>query len=308
MSDLAEQTAVKAIGEGRFRAEVSPDWKLWGPVDGYLAALAMRAAGAHTTMTRPASFSCHYLGEAKFEPVDIEVTTLRRTHRAESMQVRMTQEGFHILDAMVWTTLDGMTGPEGNWTPAPEGPEAEELSQLKLDEDAQELFGDSPFWNNVEIRPIRLNPFHLITKEEVRAFRGDDDKFVAKLEPRNRAWERFAPRSTFDDPWIDACRYIIMVDIAGYPTVAKPYTPLVFIATTLDLNVTFHVPAPGDEWLLIESNGTAVHEGLMACRASIWSRQRSLAATGSSHMLYRDLEELDADGPDRVWRETVATA
>ena len=308
VSDLSTQTAVEFVEPGRYRAHVSPEWKLWGPVDGYLAALAMRAAGAHTSMARPASFSCHYLGEAKFDAVDLEVTTLRKTHRAESIKVRMTQEGFGILEALVWTTETGMTGPEGNWTPAPEAPEPEELSELKLDEDAAEMFGDSPFWANLEIRPVRLNPFHLITKEEVRAFRGDDDKFVAKLEPRNRAWERFAPRGAFDDPWVDACRYIIMVDISGYPTVAKPYTPLVFIATTLDLTVTFHVAAPADDWLLIEGNATAVHEGLMACRTSIWSRDRSLAATGSLHMLYRDLAEIDPAAPDRMWRESVVTA
>lgn len=308
MADLKEQTAVQSVGGGRYRADVSTDWKAWGPIDGYLAAIALRAAGEHTRMARPASLSCHYLGEATFGPVDIEVVTLCATHRAESIQVRLVQEGFTILQALMWTTETGMTGPDVNWTIAPEGPHPSELSQLILDEDAKELFGDAPFWNNLEIRPVRLNDVHLITKQEVRAFRGEDDRFVPKFEPRNRAWERFSPTAMFDDPWTDACRSLLLIDLTGYPTVAKPFVPLAFIATTLETNITFHTAAPEDEWLLIEANAPAAHDGLLGCRASVWGLDGRLVATGSSHMLYRDLADLDPATPDRLARESPVPA
>ena len=50
---LAEETDVGDFevdtrlegGDGRYRALVSKDWEIWGPNGGYMAALALRAAG-----------------------------------------------------------------------------------------------------------------------------------------------------------------------------------------------------------------------------------------------------------------------
>ena len=77
MGDIAEQTAVEPVGDGRYTATVHADWEIWGPCGGYVAALALRAAGAEGHLARPASFFCHYLGVAGFDRVDVEVTTLR---------------------------------------------------------------------------------------------------------------------------------------------------------------------------------------------------------------------------------------
>ena len=73
MGNLAEQTAVESLGEGRYQATLSQDWEIWGPMGGYLAAHALRAVGAATPHAHPAAFSCHYLGVARFEPIDILV-------------------------------------------------------------------------------------------------------------------------------------------------------------------------------------------------------------------------------------------
>ena len=73
MGDLAVDTAVRARGEGRYEATLSADWEIWGPMGGYVAAVALRAAGASTPELRPAAFSCHYLGVAQFDTVDIKV-------------------------------------------------------------------------------------------------------------------------------------------------------------------------------------------------------------------------------------------
>ena len=51
-------------------ATLSADWEIWGPCGGYVAALALRAAGAESPFARPASFFCHYLSVAAFAPVD----------------------------------------------------------------------------------------------------------------------------------------------------------------------------------------------------------------------------------------------
>ena len=77
MGDIAQQTAVEPTGDGRFTAMVHDDWEIWGPCGGYVAALALRAAGAESHLARPASFFCQYLSVASFAPVDLEVTPLR---------------------------------------------------------------------------------------------------------------------------------------------------------------------------------------------------------------------------------------
>ena len=71
MGDIEEQTAVEPVGEGRYTADVHRDWEIWGPCGGYVAAIALRAAGAESPLARPASFFCHYLSVAAFEPVDL---------------------------------------------------------------------------------------------------------------------------------------------------------------------------------------------------------------------------------------------
>ena len=69
MGDLAVDTAVTRTGEGRYTASLSADWEIWGPMGGYIASVALRAAGAESPFARPASFFCQYLGVAGFDTV-----------------------------------------------------------------------------------------------------------------------------------------------------------------------------------------------------------------------------------------------
>src|SRR5271167_4058903 len=98
-----EETAVERVGDGRFTALVHPDWEIWGPCGGYVAALALRAAGAESPLARPASFFCHYLSAAAFAPVELEVTPLRTGRTVLAQRVAMSQEGRPVLEAMVWS-------------------------------------------------------------------------------------------------------------------------------------------------------------------------------------------------------------
>ena len=51
------------------------------------AAIALRAAGAESGLARPASFFCHYLSVAAFEPVDL------RGHAAACRAAPCTRSG-----------------------------------------------------------------------------------------------------------------------------------------------------------------------------------------------------------------------
>src|SRR3546814_7413365 len=74
---------------------------------GYIASFALRAAGASSPHAHPAAFSCHYLGVARFEPIDIRSESRKEGRGATSQRVEISQDGRAVLDAMVWSAPVG---------------------------------------------------------------------------------------------------------------------------------------------------------------------------------------------------------
>jgi acyl-CoA thioesterase len=105
MGHLDHDTHVEGEA-GRYRATLSREWDIWGPNGGYLAVIALRAAGAEARVRRPASFAAHYLSVARFAPVDLEVTALHRGRRSESFRVSMRQDDRPVLEAIVRTAAE----------------------------------------------------------------------------------------------------------------------------------------------------------------------------------------------------------
>jgi acyl-CoA thioesterase len=271
MGDLATDTAVERISEGCYTAKPSKDWEIWGPNGGYMAALALRAAGAQTSHNHPTSIACHYLARAEFEPVEMQVTPLRTTARVESMRVSMTQDGRPVLEALVWATGE-LSGPQREWTrPGTVTPPLE--VQTVEEVAAAHGFPALPFWRNIEIRIVT----------------GPDPGSEEPQEPLVLAWNRFRPRAVSDDPWIDACRSIVLVDVHQFPAASRGFarSELTFAAPSLDLYVAFHARAAHDEWLLSESRGLISHGGLLGGRACVWSSEGLLLASGGQQMLQR---------------------
>ena len=304
MASLEEQTAVVRVGEGKYRADVSTDWKMWVPVGGYLAAIALRAAQAESTMARPASITVHYLAEAKFEPVELEVTKLSAQRPAESFRVHMSQDGVSILEALVWSRPTNQHGPRVTWLPAPDVPPPGDLNDMVLEQDLVALTGNETFWKNFQIRPIHDRD----AGDPGPGAEEPQGRLQPKRPARIRAWDRFMNGASFDDPWVDACRYLILTDVSQMPTVVEPFTPppMPFIAPTLDLTVEFHNFAPREEWLLIEGNGSNASDGLLGTESRLWTSTGELLATGYSHMVFIDLSPEPSD--DRAWFEAGAVS
>src|SRR5580692_6274556 len=103
MGESAPGRAAEATGDGRYRAVLSRDWEIWGPMGGYVAAFALRAAGEESGFSRPASFFCHYLHVAAFESIDVQVSALRSARTALSQRVTITQGDRQVLEAVVWS-------------------------------------------------------------------------------------------------------------------------------------------------------------------------------------------------------------
>src|SRR5688572_3317142 len=149
MGDLALDTHARG-GDGRYTTTLSKDWHIWGPAGGYIAAVAMRAIGAHTEFRRPASYTCHFLGVADYRDVDIEVRTLRRAKRAESVAASITQDGKPILEAVAWAVGEN-DGLQHEFAEMPDVPHASVLTpieELLPPEEKDKRF--YTFWSNFD--------------------------------------------------------------------------------------------------------------------------------------------------------------
>jgi acyl-CoA thioesterase-2 len=297
MGDLARDTALDALdgpgaagGDGgahrgeagagprRFRGELSPDWAIWGPNGGYVASLALRAAGLATGRARPASLVAHLVGVAAFDAVELDVTVLRASRFATSARVSLRQDGRPILEAMVWGVDPGGVALTHDAAPAPALPphdqvpsREERLASIPPD---QPQPPPMPFFDNLEQRPLDWQA---------------DWPPPGPLDPTAHWWTRFRPAARFDDPWVDACRQLIPIDTMGWPAASLAHAhldPLPLVAVTVDLSVRFHRPTD-DEWLLVEAVSPVAADGLVAATGRVWDRSGTLVASGGQTMLCR---------------------
>jgi len=131
-----------------------------------------------------------------------------------------------------------------------------------------------PFWENLETRP--LDPERVL-----RGARGPSPP----SPPVWREWYRFRPRDTFDDPWADAARCVILVDTMTWPAAARPHLPEPgYTAPNLDVTVWFHRAAPAEPWLLADHTAELAEGGLMGTHARIWLPDGRLVASGGAQL------------------------
>jgi acyl-CoA thioesterase II len=265
MGDFAVDTAVTG-SEGRYRATLSSDWDVWGPVGGYRAAICLRAMGAASRFQRAATFACHFLGTGRFGECDIEVTVLTAGKRAESLRATMLQDGKAILEAWAWLTAPDMRGFEHEMTAMPQVPRAEELKGFQ---DLADNYADwYPFWRHVEGRPVVWSE--------------------AKGPPIWHTWMRMLQNSQPHDPFVEAGRAVMWIDLVMWNAALPPHGyPPAYIAPNLDLTVQFHSGAPEAEWLLCDGHAPIATAGLVGGNGRVWSPDGRLLATGTSQLICR---------------------
>lgn len=276
MGDLAQDTAVERRDDRTFVAKLHPDWEIWGPMGGYVASVALRAVGAVTPFARPASLSCSFLGVASFETVEVKVTTLRQARTAAAHRAEVSQDGREILEATVWS-VGPVDGLRHDWSVAPEVPRPDALKsvpELMAEAGLEPGQAPYPFWNNLDSRPLE---FHA------------DWPPPRPLPPVWQQWCRFVPAPTFADPWVDACRSVILIDIQSWPAASRPHAsgPSTHYAPTLNLSVSFEDPRPDSEWLLSDGHAPVAADGLMGWNGRLWSIDDALVASGGGQMLCR---------------------
>jgi acyl-CoA thioesterase II len=247
---------------GRFSVRLSDAWEIWGPSGGYLAALALRAAGLCADIPRPASFYCHFLSSPAFEQVELEVEPLKRGRRSESLTVRMAQGGKPVLHALVRTAADA-PGYKHQVVDAPPVSSPDASAPFARMKDGQPIFR---FWNNLSCR----RPEAGVTAEPA--------------PPIIREWVRFEPTPCFDDPFVDAARPLILLDTFGWPAAYQRYRGVDYIAPSLDINVNFHRSAARSEWLLVDHECAIGDDGLLGVNGRVWDVDGRLLASGSAQL------------------------
>lgn len=271
MSTFLAATAVAREGN-RYIAAIDPEWFIWGPFGGYLAALALRAMGMHSAQRRPATFSCQYLNSGEAGPVAIEIITLKSGRRAECLRASLTQGRNVLLEAQSWIIADDLTGLTHEHACMPGIPPVSELAPW-------DGFGDpearAPIWKHFERRP----------KEFIRGPGYPPGK------PEWSCWVRLAEAVPADDLMLQAARAVLWMDMAPWNAglIAHPW-PTTHIAPTLDLTVQFqsHLYAPdviASEWLLVTTESPTAAAGLFGAHGTLWSERGKLVAVGAAQAL-----------------------
>ena len=276
MGDLAKETEVVG-SDGAYTATLHDDWNIWGPCGGYVAAVAMRAVGAYTGLRRPASFTCHFLGVGDFREVSLDVRTLRRSKRAESVAVTMSQDDKPLLEAVAWVVgdVDGIEHEDSQMPDVPLPADLRSVTELLEPEDLEE---GPPFnfWLNFDEKPLEWLP-----REEWGKRPAGDPIF--------RHWVKFQPCARFDDPFLEAARLLVTLDVAMWPAASRGYAQgsLTHIAPSLDLSAVFHEIDDCGEWLLIDGHSPVARDGIVGGTGRVWSEDGRLLCSGVQSMLCR---------------------
>ena len=216
MGDFGEDTAVTETGRTdaatTFTAQLSDDWRIWTLNGGYVAAVMLRAAGAASRFDRPASISLQLLSGATSGEATLKTRVARAARVADCIAVEMNQGGKVVAEMFAWITGEA---PENAPThqfagevPAPpvsEVPTVSERIESLPDTVERPPF---PFWNNFESRPL-----HWV----------DDWQTAPPSDPEAGSWIKFAPTATFDDPFLEAGRMAVLLDVYSYPATVQPH-------------------------------------------------------------------------------------
>lgn len=273
MGDFGVDTAVSGA-DGVYTATLNDDWEIWGPNGGYVAAIALRAAGAESRFDRPANCAVQFLGVAAFDEVTCTVEMVKRTRRADVLRVLMTQGDRLILQLSCWAVTRDLAD-ERHVAVALTHPPPHEVPTVleRLEAAGIEPTGPPfPFWNNFEQRPIDF-----IAKWEERG----------ALEPSWASWLKYEPTAVTDDPWIEAARVLLLADVGSWPAAHRAFTPAEvagWYAPSLDVACHF-TDLDTTDWLLAAHTSPASRDGLMSSTSNIWSSDGRILASGVSQLI-----------------------
>ena len=250
-SQFARDTAVHPLGEGVYRADVRPDWRVERPNGGYVAAILLRAVTAEVGDPRrsPRSVAVHYLRPPGDGPVEAAVAVERTGRSMSAVSARLSQGGEVVALGLVavGAARDGFALYEA---PAPEVPAPE----------------DCPLAPPPSFRVRLREQFEIRHAIGPQPFAGGDEAVTGGWL-RLRDHERTDPHVLVQvaDAWVPAV-FGVADQRIGVPTV--------------DLTVHLRQEVlPDDEgWLLVRFRTRLAAGGYLEEDGEIWDRSGRLLA------------------------------
>ena len=263
-------TAVAALGDGRYQAEVSDRWGLLGAGGGfanggYALAICLRALQAESGHPDPVAVSATYLSRVRFGPAQVHVEPIRSGRRLSAVAGRLVQDGKERV--RVVASFADLTAASGRTELRNEPPDLPPPAQCLALATRDDVPGFS-LADRLEFRYVELPGWR----------RG-----APAGQHSDQFWMRLAPdeQGRVRDP--DTLAVAAMVDMATPPVIDLGEAG----STTIELTVHVRgVPAPG--WLACRVSTRHVIDGLHDEDFEIWdsagrlvaqSRQLALLAT-----------------------------
>jgi acyl-CoA thioesterase len=256
--DFDRETAVRALGDGRYESRLDRAWWVHrGPNGGYLAAIVLRAlTEAVGDPTRsPRSLTVHYAAPPAEGALEIATTIERAGRSLTSCSARLTQDG-KLIGLALGAFSQARPGPEFSDLQPPVAPSADDSPVIDPPTD-DPMIPDIAFrWENRMVRggfPLEATGEAVIAR-----------------------WIRL-PESR-------------VVDAAVAAAITDAVIPAVFgrieeqiIVPTVDLTIHFRssLPLPDaapDDYVLAEFRTNVVAEGFLEEDGVIWSRDGVLLA------------------------------
>ncbi|MBC7770099.1 MAG: thioesterase family protein [Phycisphaerales bacterium] len=250
----------------RYAVNLSPDWAVWGPNGGYVAAITLRAMCKSAALPRPAAFHCQFLKAGRFDAAEVVVERVRAGKRSEALRAKLVQDGEELVSASLWLTEDGMPGLEHE---AAEAPDVRKPAHLKSFAEIFDNYADwYPYWRSVEARPSLPD--------------------LPTGPPIWQTWMRLNdPPAQFDQA-LAAARIVLWMDLGPWNAAAAPHPwPRRYLGPNLDLHVQFHRFAETDEWLLVDAAAPVARDGVIGTTLRLWSEGGELVASGGSMLFCR---------------------
>jgi acyl-CoA thioesterase len=284
-----QATAVTAVGEGRFRAQVDPGWST--PIaanGGYLAAILVRAIeaqGATGTDRQLRSLTCHYLRPVSGGPLDVSVEVVRVGRRISTVEVTAVQEGKDTIRALAALAVLDLPAA-GQWEPEPPavGPPPARDAPLIAPDDyrrdgAAGWLGPTPtmppMFRRVRVAP-RIGGVPFSNRALPTGEAPETGGWIALPEPRP----------------IDAAFIALCTDVWWPPAFQPLSRPAIAPTIDLTIHVRADIPPQGlsDEPVLGWYRSTAAHGGLMEEDAALFLPDGTLLAHARQLAIFMPLE------------------
>ncbi|MGH8872469.1 MAG: thioesterase family protein [Acidimicrobiia bacterium] len=252
---FAEASAVTRADEGTWKAEVQPDWDIFGVANGgYLMAIAARAMSEASGGRTPVTLTAHFTRPLSAGPIEVAVETVKTRRTFSTMRATVTAES----DAI--SLLGSFAEP---------GALAQE--ELYMGAEPPEM---PPPDQCVRIMPAADGPLPPPLMDQFEERLHPDD--VGTLEGRLsgiatiRGWFRL-----HDDEPMDPYAPLLVAD-SFPPAVFNVDLPLAWTPT---LEMTTHIRAtPTTGWLRCRFTTRFVTGGLLEEDGEIWDESGSLVA------------------------------